>query len=231
MSVWKKLFTAIKGGANEAAEAIADQQALRILDQEIREAKEELKRSDQALVSIVAKRKLAEQKITSLEQGIAEYEAHARSAMEKGSQDLALECAQKVADLRNESSVENNYLEEFKKSEQVMRTNITQAKSKLRQLEQQIDVVKANEAVQKAQSAVSATNVGANAKMHTAVESLERIKKRQAERSAQLEAAAEMAEDNSSQSLDRKLAEAGITAGGTSSASDELERILKGGQS
>ncbi|WP_059122717.1 PspA/IM30 family protein [Vibrio sp. MEBiC08052] len=231
MSVWKKLFTAIKGGANETAEALVDQQALRILDQEIREAKAELKRSDEALVSIVAKRKLSEQKIASLEQGIAEYEAHARNAMEKGSQELALECAQKVADLRNESSVENNYLGEFKKSEQVMRTNITQAKSKLRQLEQQIDVVKANEAVQKAQSAVSATNVGANAKMHTAVESLERIKKRQAERSAQLEAAAEMAEESSGQSLDRKLAEAGITPGGTSSASDELERILKGGQS
>ncbi|WNJ94900.1 PspA/IM30 family protein [Vibrio ruber] len=231
MSVWKKLFTAIKGGANETAEALVDQQALRILDQEIREAKAELKRSDEALVGIVAKRKLSEQKIASLEQGIAEYEAHARNAMEKGSQELALECAQKVADLRNESSVENNYLGEFKKSEQVMRTNITQAKSKLRQLEQQIDVVKANEAVQKAQSAVSATNVGANAKMHTAVESLDRIKKRQAERSAQLEAASEMAEENSGQSLDRKLAEAGITPGGTSSASDELERILKGGQS
>ena len=44
MSVWKKLVTAIKGGANEAAEAVADNQALRILDQEIREAKEETQR-------------------------------------------------------------------------------------------------------------------------------------------------------------------------------------------
>ncbi len=31
MSVWKKLFTAIKGGVNEAAEGAADNQALRIL--------------------------------------------------------------------------------------------------------------------------------------------------------------------------------------------------------
>ena len=46
MSVWKKLVTALKGGATEAAEAVVDSQALRILDQEIRDAKEELRKSD-----------------------------------------------------------------------------------------------------------------------------------------------------------------------------------------
>ncbi|MGF1834445.1 PspA/IM30 family protein [Photobacterium sanguinicancri] len=226
MSVWKKLVTALKGGANEAAEAVADNQALRILDQEIREAKLELRRSDEALVKIVAKRKMSSQKVASFEQGINEYETHARGAMDKGQQDLALECAQKVATLRNEQQAEQTYLDQFTQSEQSMRTNIAQAKDKLRQLEQQVDVVKANEAVQKAQSAVSATNVGANAKMHTAVESLDRIKRRQAEKSAQLEAAAEMAEEQSGSSLDKKLAEAGITPGGSQSAEDELARIL-----
>lgn len=226
MSVWKKLFTAIKGGVNETAESVADNQALRILDQEIREAKQDLRRSDEALVSIIAKRKLSQQKVESFNNGINEYEAHARGAMEKGQQELALECAQKVATFRTEQQAEQAYLDQFMTSEQRMRTNISQAKDKLRQLEQQVDVVKANEAVQKAQSAVSATNVGANAKMHTAVESLERIKRRQDEKSAQLEAAAEMAEEQSGSSLDKKLAEAGITPGGSASAEDELKRIL-----
>ena len=226
MSVWKKLFTAIKGGVNETAESVADSQALRILDQEIREAKQELRRSDEALVGIVAKRKLSQQKVDGFNKGITEYEGHARNAMEKGQQDLALECAQKVANLRNEQQAEHAYLEQFIASEQRMRTNISQAKDKLRQLEQQVDVVKANEAVQKAQTAVSATNVGANAKMHTAVESLDRIKQRQAEKAAQLEAAAEMAEEQSGSALDKKLAEAGITSGNSASAEDELKRIL-----
>ncbi|MGB1321582.1 MAG: PspA/IM30 family protein [Vibrio gallaecicus] len=226
MSVWKKLVTAIKGGANEAAEAVADNQALRILDQEIREAKEELRRSDEALVKIIAKRKLSQQKVASFDSGIAEYEGHARSAMEKGQQELALECATKVASLRNEQQAEETYLQQFTQSEQSMRTNIAQAKDKLRQLEQQVDVVKANEAVQKAQAAVSATNVGANAKMHTAVESLDRIKRRQDERQAQFEASAELQEEQSGSSLDKKLAEAGISGAGSSSAEDELARIL-----
>ncbi len=226
MGVWKKLFTAIKGGVNEAAEDVADNQALRILDQEIREAKEELRKSDQALVSLVAKRKLADNKISGLDGSIAEYEEHARNAMTKGEQDLALECAGRVAELTTQRGVEQNYADQFKVSEKKLRENIAQAKDKLRQLEQQVDVVKANEAVQKAQASVSSTNVGANSKMTTAVESLERIKNRQAEKQAQLEAAEELHEAQTGSSLDQKLANAGIAPGGKSSAEDELARIL-----
>ena len=49
MSVWKRLFTAVKGGVNEVAEGIEATQTLRILDQEMRESKEELRRSEEAL--------------------------------------------------------------------------------------------------------------------------------------------------------------------------------------
>ncbi|MEI8611790.1 PspA/IM30 family protein [Enterovibrio sp. Hal110] len=226
MSVWKKLFTAIKGGANEAAEAVADNQALRILDQEIRDAKEELRRSDKALVGIIAKRKLSAQKVAGFDSSIAEYEGHARNAMVKGQQELALECATRVASLRNEQDAENIYLQQFTQSESSLKTNIAQAKDKLRQLEQQVDVVKANESVQRAQAAVSSSNVGANAKMHTAVESLERIKNRQQQRQAQFEAASELEEEQSGSSLDKKLSEAGITGSQSASAEDELARIL-----
>lgn len=227
MSIWKKLFTAIKGGATEAAEALVDGQALRILDQEIRDAKAELRRSDTALVGIIAKRKLAGQKVAGFEAGIAEYEGHARAAMDKGQQDLALECATRVAALRSEQTAETAYLQQFAQSEKTLKTNIAQAKDKLRQLEQQVDVVKANDSVQKAQAAVSTTNLGASAKMHTAVESLARIKTRQQERQAQFEAAVELDQEQSGSSLDKKLSEAGITGsqGGTSGA-DELARIL-----
>ncbi len=226
MSVWKKLFTALKGGATEAAEAVADNQALRILDQEIRDAKEELRRSDNALIGIIAKRKLSGQKVTSFDKSITEYEGHARAAMDKGQQELALECATRVASLRTEQDAENMYLQQFSQSEKTLKTNIAQAKDKLRQLEQQVDIVKANESVQKAQAAVSNTNLGASAKMHTAVESLERIKTRQLERQAQFEAAAELDQEQSGSSLDKKLSEAGITGSQSASAEDELARIL-----
>ncbi|OIN04747.1 PspA/IM30 family protein [Oceanisphaera psychrotolerans] len=226
MSVWKKLVTAIKGGANEAAEAVADSQALRILEQEIREAKQELRRSDEALTGIMAKRKLAKQKVDAIGASIAEYEAHARAAMTKDNKELALECAQRVAELKNEQDGEQSYVDQYATSEQSLKHNITTAKSRLRQLEQQLDMVKATESVQKAQAAVSSRHSGANTKMTTAVESLDRIKQKQTQRQAELDVAAERAASESGDALEQKLKSAGITGSQSAGAEDELARIL-----
>ncbi|MCC2614926.1 PspA/IM30 family protein [Aestuariibacter halophilus] len=224
MSVWRKLVTAVKGGATEAAQAVADSQAIRILEQEIREAKEELRKSDHARTQILAKCKLAQQKVDSLQASIREYEEHARKAAESD-RALALECAQRVADLRGEMDTEQQYLDQFKQSEKQLAANISQAKQNLKRLEQQVDMVKATESVQKAQVAVSSRHMGANSKMKTATESLQRIQDRQNMRNAELQAAEELASSESSDDLEKKLAEAGIK-GGKQSADDELSRIL-----
>ena len=224
MSVWKKLVTAVKGGATEAAQSVVDGQAIRILEQEIREAKDELRKSDHARTQILAKCKLSEQKVSGLEKSIAEYETHARKAVDTDRQ-LALDCAQKVSDLRAQADSEQAYLDQFRASEKKLAANISQAKANLRTLEQQVDMVKATETVQKAQVAVSSRHMGANSKMKTATESLSRIQERQKLKGAELEAAEELAQTESSDDLESRLAAAGIK-GGQSSADDELSRIL-----
>ncbi|MGQ7248807.1 PspA/IM30 family protein [Halomonas sp. V046] len=225
MSVWKKLFSAAKGGVNDVAEAAADSQALRILDQEIREAKEELRRSNHALTQIIAKRKLAEQKTQSLEQAVADYETHARSASQKGDTDLALECAAKVTELRAQGDTERQFAATFAQSETTLRNNIRQANDNLRRMEQQVDIVKATESVHKAQASISSRHLGANSKMKTAAESLGRIQQRQQQHQAEIEAASELALDESGSSLEHRLSEAGIK-GGNKNADEELARIL-----
>lgn len=224
MSVWRKLITAVKGGVTEAAESVADGQAVRILEQEVRDAKEELRKSDHARTQILAKCKLAQQKVDGLKQSIAEYEEHARKAIDTDRQ-LALDCAQKVTDLTEQLDAEQSYLDQFKKSEIHLAGNINQAKGNLRRLEQQIDMVKATESVQKAQVAVSSRHTGANSKMKTATESLARIQEKQKLRSAELEAAEELAADESTDDLEKRLQQAGVK-GGNNSAEDELSRIL-----
>jgi phage shock protein A len=224
MSVWRKLVTAVKGGATEAAQSVADSQAIRILEQEIRDAKDELRKSDHARTQILAKCKLAQQKVDSLQASVDQYEEHARKAIDTDRQ-LALDCAQKVGDLRAEQDGEQKYLDQFKQSEKQLAVNIKQAKSNLKRLEQQVDMVKATESVQKAQVAVSSRHLGANSKMKTATESLSRIQDKQNLRNAELQAAEELATEESSDDLSKRLASAGI-AGGNASADDELSRIL-----
>lgn len=219
--MFSKLWTALKGAANEGAEAVADNQALRILDQEIREAKAAITESGQALQRIAAKRKLAENKVASFDAEIEKYTNAARQHAESN-RDLALECAQKVADLEQQKTTETAILAGFAKSEDTLKRNIQSAKSNLRRLEQQVDQVKATESVQRAQVAASSTYQGGNAKMKTAMDSLDRIQKKQLERSAELEAAEELANEESGASLEARLSQAGKP----SSGEDTLAAIL-----
>ena len=221
-----KLWTAIKGGANEAVEAVADTQSIRILDQELREAKQELLNCDQSLTKIMAKRKLAEGRVKSLEADIETYSGHAISASEKGDEALAIECAEKVSELETSLETENSLLEGFRQSETTLKANIAKAKTNVRRMEQQIDQIKATESVQKAQVAISSRHMGANSKVKTALGSLERIKAKQKERAAQLEAAEEMAQEESGNDLDAKLKAAGVTPGGSVGGKDKLAQLL-----
>lgn len=222
----RKIWTALRGAVNEGTEAIADSQSLRILDQELREAKSELKACDENLTKIMAKRKLAENKASALKADVENYTNHAIAASEKGDEALAIECAERVAELESQLETEQSILQGFKSSETSLKSNISKAKANARRMEQQIDQIKATESVQKAQVAISSRHMGANSKVKTALDSMERIKAKQQQRAAELEAAEELATEESGSSLDAKLKSAGITSGGQVNGSDKLAQLL-----
>ncbi|MGQ7956620.1 PspA/IM30 family protein [Pseudomonas sp. SP16.1] len=225
MNVWSKLLTALRGGANEMGEAVVDSQALRILDQEIRDADTELRRSKEALAEIMARHKLTSDKVTKSAASIAEYEQYALKALEAGNDTLAKEVAQKIANLEIELASEREQAEGFAVSVAQLRKAVSQAEGNIKRLKQQVDTVKATESVQKAQMAVAQRYGGSQAKLQTAVESLERIKQKQAERAAKMEASAELAATSApDDSLEAKLRAAGIKAD-SASADSVLARL------
>jgi len=224
MNILSKLMTALRGGVNEAGEAIIDTQAIRILDQEIRDAGEELKLSKDGLAEIIARQKLSEEKCAAYEKQIAEYESHALKALEKGEESLAHEVAAKIADLENQKEQEVNAAASYAASADDLRKAIKQTEQNLKRMKQQIDTVKATENVQRAQAAVAERHSGSNSKMRTAMDSLERIKEKQALKAAQMTAAKELSEEMSETSLQEKLEDAGIAPTGKS-ADDVLARL------
>ncbi|GLQ29926.1 PspA/IM30 family protein [Litoribrevibacter albus] len=226
MNIWAKMMTALRGGVNEAGEAIVDSQALRILDQEVRDASEELRKSKEGLVAILAQQKLAEEKVAKLKDGVAEYEGYAVKALEKGDEALAREVAEKIADLENQLATEQDAATGYAQSVEKLKSAVKLAEANIKRLKQQVDTVKATESVQRAQKAVAERYTGSNSKLRTAMDSLERIKEKQALEAAKMEAASEVAVDTSSQSLQDKLEQAGI-APGAQKADDILERLKK----
>ncbi|MEM8498028.1 MAG: PspA/IM30 family protein [Pseudomonadota bacterium] len=224
MNIWAKMITALRGGVNEAGEAIVDTQALRILDQEVRDAAEELKQSKDGLANIIAQQKLAEEKVAKLESEIKAHEGYAVKALEKGDEVLALEVAEKIANMEVSLATERNSANEFAASAAKLKSAIKHAESNIRRLKQQVDTVRATESVQRAQAAVSERHSGSNSKMRTAMDSLERIKEKQALNEAKMNAAEELSEELGEESLQAKLAEAGIT-GSERSAEDILAKL------
>ena len=224
MGIWGKVVTAVRGGVSEAGEAIVDNQALRILDQEIRDADNELAKSRSAVTGIIAKRKLADKKVSSLKASMAEYEGYAMKALDQGDEGLAVEVAEKIADLESQLVDEAAMAKAYSSSEAQLRRSVATAETNLKRLKQQVDTVKATESVQRAQAAVAARYSGADSSMRSAVDSLERLKAKQAERAARFEAAAELAESTDGADLASRLKSAGIVAS-KSSGDDVLARL------
>ena len=223
MDVLSKVVTAIKGGLAEAGEAIVDSQALRILDQEIREAAEEVDQSKDALASMIARQKLSEEKIAQLKSSIEEHETYAVKALEKADESLALEVAATIAELESTLAGEVEAYEGFTNSANKQRSAIAIAEKEVRHMKSQLDTVKATENVQRAEAAVSERHSGTNSKLRTAMESLERIKEKQAMTDAKRNAAIGIALEDPPSSLQKRLEDAGIKE--TNNADAVLKRI------
>lgn len=224
MGFWAKLFTLGRASAHEAGTAVVDANALRILDQEIRDADTAQGKARDDLSGLIARRRLLEQEITSFRDQITKYEGSARAALAKGDQPLALQVAQRIADLEQQVSMKTPQVQEMDAAEQKLRQALGQTDRRIDSLRREVEVVKVNESVQRAQAAVSARGAGAGAALGSAAESLQRIKEQQAIRGERIRAAGELEDMRTGADLDEKLRTAGILPGQTT-ADDVLARL------
>jgi phage shock protein A len=224
MTMWSKLFALVRGTAHEAGGAVVDANALRILDQEIRDADAALGKARDDLATLVARRRVLEKEVQSFRDQAARYEGSARAALAKGDEALAREVAQRIADLEQDVTLKEPQLAEMRAAEYKMHQIIAATQQKVEGLRREIDVVKVNESVQRAQASVVAGGAGATAALGSAADSLKRIKERQAIRDERFKASAELEDRRTGADLDAKLRNAGILPG-QSSADDVLARL------
>ena len=226
MSVWGKLFTAVRGGANEAAEAAADSQALRILDQEIRDAENALRRARSDLAGIMASAKRLQKRLSDARDKEGRDADSARAAMQAGREDLARQLAQRIADTRAEVARDEADLERLNAQQQQMMRTVQDTQARIDAMKREVESVKATASLQKAQGAIASSQSGVNSRLGSAMDSLERIRAKQEETAARLEAGDELAAVEGGTDLDRQLLEAGI--GGNRSSADDVFAELAG---
>jgi phage shock protein A len=225
VSTWGKIFTAIRGGINEAAEAAADSQSMRILDQEIRDAEQSLRRARSDLAGIMASNKSVMRRLEENRAKETKDTDSARAAISAGRTDLAQGLAQRIANSRAEVQRDQEELDRLLPRQQQMLRTIQETESRIAQMKREVENVKANESLLRAQSAIAHNQSGINTRLGSAVESLERIKKRQEITAGRIEAGAELAALENGSDLDRQLREAGIGSS-SQSADDVLAQLM-----
>ncbi len=225
-ALWRRLVAAVRGGVSEIGEAIADSQALRILDQEIRDNDAELHRLRIALGETLARYKVAQDKLAATERKLDEYEGYAIKALTSGEDALARELAAKIALLEVERDGEAGRVGEFADGVADLRKVVAQYEATIKRLKQQVDTVRATDSVQRAQSAVASRRDASDTRVRTALDSLERIKRRQAEHGARLQANEDTSLVGDDEMLQAKLRRAGIIADDDRAAS-VLSRLRK----
>lgn len=219
MNIFKKLITAVRGGASEVGEAIVDTQAIRILEQELRDSKAALDEAKTNLTAIMAEKMGVDRKVKDLNEKINEHEAYAIQALDKGDESLALDVANKIAEFEHELTIQQGIVDGYETKVATLKKLIRQTERNIQAMSREISVVKTTEKVQQANDLASAQYSGSNSALQSATDSLERIKERQQKREDQAAAAMELEVEEKGHDLQDRLEKAGIVDTGSTGAS------------
>ncbi|HAK53742.1 MAG TPA: phage shock protein A [Gammaproteobacteria bacterium] len=225
MSVLKKIMTAVRGGAREVGELIVDSNGTRIFEQEIKDAETHLRKAKQDLTDVMAKQMQAGRKVESLKNEIAAHEGYAGQALEKGNEELALEIAEKIAQLEVDLAEQEEVHKSFSDHVARLKDLVKKTERQLKDYERQLSMVKTTESVQKASAAITDNFASSNSKIISAKDSLERIKERQQNTFDRLAAAEQLEAENSDKSLEDRMKAAGIGDADENSANAVLDRL------
>ena len=225
MGVLSKIYTAIRGGAREAGEAVVDANAVRIFEQEIVDSKNHIKKAKDSLTTVMAEKMQAARKVDATKRDISENEEYAVKALDKGDESLAIAVAEKIANLETQLAEQKHIHDTCASHIEKLKTQISGAERQITENERQLNMIKTTESVHKATAAISDNFMSSGSKILDAKESLNRIKKRQEMREDKLKAAQELESEDGDQSLQAKLKEAGIMETDSSSANSVLERL------
>lgn len=210
MAVFSKILTMLRGDVREIGQSIVDNNASRIYEQEIIEAKAHVATARQDLTGVMAKEMQAAREIERLEKEARRFEDLALEALQKNEGGLAEEVAGKVADIETALAEQTAARTEFAGHIVRLKDLIRNAEATLREHERELAMAKTTESVYRATATISNSMGSSGSKLMSAKESLERIKQRHQDMADRMVAADALEGEFGNKALERKLAAAGI---------------------
>ena len=224
MGVLRDMMTALKGGANEIGEAIVDANAIRILEQEIRDAEAAIGSAKQSLTRMKSSEIKLKREIATLDADAADYERKAVAALNAGEEALATEVAERIAELETEHGEKATEQAALDAEVQKIHAMIKARERTIQKNKRELDKVRTVQELQRATESVSKNFAATGSSEHRVSKALERVKAKQQGWQDRMEAGEWLQGQDAGSDIDAKLRAKGIgDAGG--GANDVLARL------
>ena len=210
MSVIRKMVTLLRGSARELGESLVDAHATTIYAQEMADARSAIREAREELAGVTAQQLRAQREAERLRAEAVRYEALAVQALDRAQEALAEDVAAKVLALEAELAEQQRAEATFAAQVQRLKQLIQAAEARLREHEREAEIARTTESVYRATQSISDNMATGGARLVSARESLERIKRRHEDLADRLQAAEQVERELGGDALDKKLAEAGI---------------------
>jgi len=225
MGIFSSIITAIKGGVSEVGEGIVDANAIRILEQEIREADTGIQKATVSLTELKAKEIGLSKELANLNADIDDYMSKAKGALSQGNEGLAREIAEKIAELTATKEETESQQQELDAHVNKIHGVIKTRKKQIEKNRLELKKAKNYEDLQATRKAVAQSMPTNDSSAKRVNRALERVKSKQAEADNQMSADKWLDDLETGADLDNKINEAGL--GKSNTSVDDILASLK----
>ncbi len=222
MGILKDIVTALRGGASEIGEAIVDSQAMRILEQEIRDAKEGIGNAKASLSKLKSREIQMKRNIAEIDDDLKSYTAAVKGAIAEEKNELAREIAEKIGELRTDKAEQEGQYHVLKSEVDKIYSVIKSREKMISKNETELEKARTIEELNKTNRAISAAMPTSENSAKRVNRALDRVKQKQKDFINDTEAEEWLLAKENGGDLDKQIAAAGLGGSGKKSTDDIL---------
>lgn len=224
MTIWRKVGTLFRASAHEPLEHLVDANALRIMEQELRDTDQAMLRAKRELACLMATGTELQRNNQQLSEELAQREQQAAQALTKGEAGLAYELAECIAAHENQLQQQRQQAEHLTRQEQSLRQQLRDAARSQQQYRREWQLARANRNAEQVLRNLGGQTQGLHAHLGDLASSLERIRQQQHRFSDVDNALRELQQEDDGSALNHRLQRVGISTG-QSNADQVLARL------
>lgn len=221
----KTFTTLLRGAVADAEESVFDANAIRMLEQQLRDAAASLEVSRRELACAIAHEASEERAVAALQQRMSELEESARKAFAAAREDMAQEAAVVIAAIEDETAERRAALERFSREVRRLKLVAEDGRKRLADLRRGLELARAQDALRRAGANGRRALAAGSGALREAEATLARIKEQSLKDQDVAAALDEMERRASGQDLADRLSSAGFGPKVKTNPSDVLARL------